>query len=60
MPAKARPMSAANPMMWATGSAMTASSRWRRVGHIAALEIWPTRALCVSAAPFGEPVVPDV
>ena len=60
MPAKARPISTAKPMMCATGRAMTASSRWSRVGHIAALAAWPTRARWVSAAPFGLPVVPDV
>ena len=37
MPATARPMSVAKPMMWATGSAITASSRCRRVGHSTAL-----------------------
>ena len=60
MPAKARPMSTAKPMMWATGSAITASSRCSRVGHSAALAAWPTRARWVRAAPLGEPVVPDV
>ena len=60
MPAKARPMSTAKPMMCATGKAITASSRCSRAGHIAAPAAWPTSALCVRAAPFGEPVVPDV
>ena len=60
MPAKARPISTANPMMWATGRAITASSRCSRVGHIAAPTAWPTRARWVRAAPFGAPVVPEV
>ena len=60
MPATARPISVANPMMWATGRAITASSRCRRVGHSTALATCPTSALWVRAAPLGLPVVPDV
>ena len=60
MPATASPMSTAKPMMWATGRAITASSRWRRAGHSTALATWPTSARWVRAAPFGLPVVPDV
>ena len=60
MPATARPISTAKPMMWATGSAITASSRCSRAGHSTALATCPTSARWVSAAPFGLPVVPDV
>ncbi len=47
-------------MMWATGSAITASSRWSRAGHRAAVATWPTSAWCERAAPLGFPVVPEV
>ena len=60
MPATARPTSTAKPMMWATGRATTASSRWSRAGHSAALAAWPTRARWLRATPFGLPVVPEV
>ena len=60
MPATPSPISTAKPMMCATGSAITASSRCRRAGHSAALATCPTSARWLSAAPFGVPVVPDV
>ena len=60
MPATASPIRVANPMMWATGRAMTASSRWSRVGQSTARATCPTSARWVRAAPLGLPVVPDV
>jgi hypothetical protein len=60
MPAPASPSRLANPMMWATGSDSTASSRRSPDGHSALAVRAPTSALCVSRAPLGRPVVPDV
>jgi hypothetical protein len=60
MPAPARPRRVANPMMWDTGNESTASSRRSPEGQRADAVSEPTSALCVSRAPLGRPVVPEV
>ena len=60
IPATPSPSRTTKPMMCATGSAITAWSRWSRAGHRTAAATWPTRARWLRAAPFGFPVVPEV
>ena len=51
----------ANPMMWAIGNEMTASSRRScRPGNRALTWTLPSSPRWVSSTPFGLPVVPDV
>ena len=50
----------AKPMMWATGRAITGSSRWSPVGPGAPSGHAAEQARWVSSAPLGLPVVPDV
>ena len=60
MPAQARAMSTAKPMMWATGRLGRPRRGWSRDGQAAPRRTWPTSARWVSSAPFGLPVVPEV
>ena len=53
-------MSVAKPMMCADDNETTASSRRNIDGKSTAVASEPTSARCVSSAPLGVPVVPDV